>query len=230
MPQSRYFVDSTFEKEKRVFLSYEETRHLRVLRKQEGERVELVNGQNQLAQGQIISFGKKEACVEILEFEESLPATVPVILCQAIPRMPRLDLIVEKGTELGMHELWLFVGEKSEKKSPSLPRLRAISISAMKQCGRLDLPKILLKPPLSSWKEEELPYTGFYGDLSPNAPSLLNAKKNDPGTLLFIGPEGGFSSTEKKILESLHIQGVKLHPHVLRTDTAPIVGLSILNA
>ena len=152
MPHSRFYINSPLLKKSEVILEGEEAHHLqRVMRKKEGELVELVNGCNQLAVAKIAGIEKKGVRLSIQAIKELAAQDFTIILCQAIPRINRLDLIVEKGTELGMHELWLFPAALSEKKDLSLSqlkRLEVISIAAMKQCGRLDLPKIHLKPPL----------------------------------------------------------------------------------
>lgn len=232
MPHSRFYIDSAFTENSEVYLEGEEAHHLqRVMRKREGEVVELVNGRNQLALAKIAQCSKKGVSLTLIRVSEQAPPAFTVILCQAIPRMNRLDLIVEKGTELGMHELWLFPAALSEKKelSPTqLKRLELISIAAMKQCGRLDLPKISLKAPLLKWKE--LPFPAYFGETSESAPPFFSTLQKKEGILFFIGPEAGFTSDEEKHLKSLHAQGVSLHSNILRTDTAPLIALSIITA
>ncbi len=88
------------------------------MRIQEGEIIELVNGRNELAQAKLIEIEKKRARAEIVSVVKTEPSR-PIILCQALPRPNRLDTIIEKGTELGMTELRLFPGERSEKKNLS---------------------------------------------------------------------------------------------------------------
>ncbi|MEZ5315681.1 MAG: RsmE family RNA methyltransferase [Chlamydiales bacterium] len=221
MPHNRFFIDQSFVKGKSLYL-HSETRHLQVMRIRLGQEIELVNGKHQLAKARLIH----SHIAEILSVEEKAPPP-PIILCQGIPQANRLDTIVEKGTEIGMTELWLFPGQLSKKTTVSLDRLKKITISAMKQCGRLDLPKIELKPPLNEWCTTPLP--AYFGDLSENTPFVLlaKAKKN---ICLFIGPEAGFTSEEKKSLQSLGVIGVRFHPWILRTDTAALVALSLITA
>src|SRR5262245_8638445 len=135
MPHSRFFLNTLFEKEREVSLSGEEAHHLwHVMRKREGEIVELVNGSYQLAKAKILFYEKKGIRLQLLDVLEKSPLPTSLVLCQAIPRMERLERIVEKGTELGMSELWLFGGQLSEKKevnTAQLKRLEAIAIAAM---------------------------------------------------------------------------------------------------
>lgn len=232
MPHSRFFLNTPFQVDVEVLLVGEEAHHLtRVMRKKEGELIELVNGNNQLATAQILSFEKKGTHLQLVYVEEAPPPSFPIILCQALPRLNRLDTLVEKGTELGMTELWLFPGELSEKKelSPTqLKRLEMITIAAMKQSGRLDLPKITLNPPLIAWSPQK--YPAYFGATTPSAPPFLSLYKPERGVLFFIGPEAGFTPQETHRLLSLGAQGVKLHPNILRTDTASLVALTLIAA
>ncbi len=225
MPHNRFYIDAPFTLHAEVNLQ-EETRHLKVMRLHQGDAIELVNGHNQLARAIL----KSAHTAEIISLDEYAPPP-PVILCQAFPRLNRLDTIVEKGTELGMTELWLFPGQKSEKKelsSNQYERAKQITIAAMKQCGRLDLPSIQIKPPLVQWKP--LTLAAYYGSLAQGAPPFLSVLEKKGGLCFFVGPEAGFTPDEEKILETLHAKGVQLHPWVLRTDTAPLAALSLIYA
>lgn len=232
MPHDRFYLDTPFKPQAECEMEGEEAHHLhRVMRKKEGDTVELVNGRSQLATATLIRCDKRSVSLRILAVEERSPFPLSVILCQAIPRFNRLETLVEKGTELGMSELWLFPGDLSEKKdlSPTqLKRLLGITISSMKQCGRLDLPKILLKAPLLKW--ETTPYPAYFGATTAEAPSLLKAYKHEKNLLFFVGPEAGFSEKEEKELERLKAIGVSLHPNILRTDTASLAALTLLFA
>ncbi|MCH9627082.1 MAG: Ribosomal RNA small subunit methyltransferase E [Chlamydiales bacterium] len=225
MPHNRFYVDTPFALHIEVDMQ-EEARHLKVMRLHKGDPIELVNGRNQLAQAVI----KSAQTAEIMELNEHTPPS-PVILCQAIPRLNRLDTIVEKGTELGMTELWLFPGQRSEKKeltANQYKRVKQITVAAMKQCGRLDLPSIQIKPPLAQWRE--LNFAAYYGSLAERAPPFLSVLQKKEGLHFFVGPEAGFTSEEERILETLGVRGVKLHPWILRTDTAPLAALSQIYA
>jgi 16S rRNA (uracil1498-N3)-methyltransferase len=155
-------------------------------------------------------------------------------LAQAFPKPNRLDTIIEKGTELGVDEFWLFPGVLSYKKElfpQQMERTLAITIAAIKQSGRLFLPKIRLFPPIERW--EKFTSLSFFGDLSEHAIPFHQAAMKihkDRYPLIFItGPESGFSTNEVATLHQLGSIGVTLHRYILRTDTATIAGLSILN-
>ena len=233
MPAERYFLATPFEEDASVSLEEKEAHHLiRVMRAQPGEAVELVNGLGQLAQATVVECHKKRADLRIDKVVEKPKPAFRLILAQAIPRTSRLEMIVEKGTELGMSELWLFLGQRSERKQfgdKQADRVKAIMIAAMKQCGRLDLPELKLMPALEKWDSLSLP--AFYGDVMPDAPTFSSAWQQTPpkeGCLFFVGPESGFTESETTKMQQMEARGVKLHDNILRTDTAPIVALSLI--
>ncbi len=231
MPHNRFFLESILQVGDQTPICGEEAHHLlHVMRKKRGEQIELINGKNQLARAEIVACSKHEIAVEILTVEEKKPPPFATILCQALPRFNRLETIVEKGTELGMSELWLFPSQLSEKKELSaqhMKRIHAILIAALKQSGRLDLPKVVLNPPLTQWQLPLLP--SFFGDLSSRAPHLVHARGTSTDLLFFNGPEAGFTSEEEHYFKNLHVQGVSLHKNILRVDTAAIVALTLLS-
>lgn len=232
MPHDRFFIDTSFTAEE-VFLENDEVHHLHVLRKEIDDEIELINGHNELATAKIVKSEKKRVIVKIIDRKIVSAPAYPIILVQSIVRHNRLDTIFEKGTELGVTTFWLLPAEKSEKKmlhENDLLRLRRITISALKQCGRLDLPQILIKPPLARFQKADLIYPSFFGDTEESAPHFSQVKtKREEGIIFFIGPESGFSEKELKLFESLGVKGVKLHSNILRTDTASLVALSLIH-
>jgi len=234
MPIDRFFINSELKKDSEILIQDQEFHHLsRVTRTKEGDTVDVVNGRGQLAKAIVDRIEKRKALLLITKIEESPPTRLKTVLVQAIPRINRLDLIVEKGTELGMAELWLFPGEKSEKKQLSeqqLNRLKTISISAMKQCGRLYLPPITIRPLMAKW--ESYPSPSYFGDLSEAVPTIFEEwQKSPPSNELyfFIGPESGFTDREVELLKENQAKGVSMHKNILRTDTAAITALAIIN-
>jgi 16S rRNA (uracil1498-N3)-methyltransferase len=200
------------------------------MRVKKKETVELVNGKNLLALASLESVEKKRASLLIQEVKTDISPRKKVILVQALPRLNHLEWILEKGTELNASAFWLFPSLNSEKKecsSEQLLRLRALTISAMKQCGRTDLPTIHLLPPLDRW--EEVPKgTLLYGDTRKEAPYLK--RESEEPIYFFVGPEKGFHPHELELLEKrFHAQGAKLHENTLRVETAPFVALALLS-
>lgn len=236
MPAERYFFDSSFIAGKKCELADAEFHHLvHVMRSQMGDHIELVNGRGTLAKARIENIGKKIALLNIDSIIQQELQPCRIILAQALPKPNRLDFILEKGTELGVDSFWLFPGNNSIKKEffpHQVERCRQLTIAAMKQCGRLFLPSIKIKPPLEKWNplEEAVPY---FGNTEPEAPlfeTFAPSIRQSNRPILFItGPESGFHEKEMAALKKLSAQGVKLHKNILRTDTASLAALSLIS-
>jgi 16S rRNA (uracil1498-N3)-methyltransferase len=234
MPAERYFISDEIPLNGLVYLEDAEFHHLsNVMRSRPGDEIEIVNGRGTLAKGIVKQLEKRRSVVVIEEVFIAQPPACSIVLAQAIPRLNRLDFIVEKGCELGMTELWLFPGERSERKelsSSQLERLNGVLIAALKQCGRLFLPKIVIKPSLSKWTEVSDP--SFFGSLDAESPRLidqLQSRDTLNNVLFCTGPEAGFTQNEENLLRGLGMIGVKLHHNILRTDTASIAALAIIS-
>lgn len=231
MPAERYFIATDLKKDAQIDLEGLEFHHFsNVMRGKVGDEIEIVNGKGALAEATVQNIAKKKAILEITKVTCSDQIPNQVILAQALPRLNRLDAIVEKGTELGINGLWLFPGERSERKDLSesqLERAESITIAAMKQSGRVFLPTITIQPALTKWQKPSLPI--YFGDLSPAAPLFLDILKPDQRQIIFcVGPESGFSGKEVESLKALGAIGVKLHQNILRTDTASIAALALI--
>jgi len=237
MPAERFYIkDPSFKVSNFVTLEKEEFHHLHhVMRLKAGELVDLVDGMGSIAQAQIQVIDKHIATLEVQSIDKKPPPKYKLILAQALPRPAKLEYIIEKSVELGVTELWLFPGALSEKKelSPSqATRMHNISVSAMKQCGRLFLPNITFFPSILSWTPEKIPPDAFFGDTDPSAPSFLSSLQSldSSSALIAIGPEKGFHDKEVLHMEQiLSLKGVKLHQNILRTETAAIHSISLLS-
>lgn len=235
MPIERYFLPVSFELHTSYLLKGTEFHHLaHVMRAQQGGQVELVNGQGALAQGEVLEIRKDHASIQIQQLFQEPARKRGMILAQAFPRPNRLDFILEKGTELGVEAFWLFPGLLSMKKEffpHQLERARSLMIAAMKQCGRLTLPSLIIHPFLKDWIAIE--GSLFFGDVNPEAPPFQQAwKAHQPiisPVIFFTGPEGGLHEQEVHLLRGSGAIGVKLHENILRTDTASLTALSLMS-
>jgi len=233
MPAERFYYEFPLLPNQTVALKDQEFHHLvNVMRASTGDPIELIDGKGTLANASIEAIHKHQAVLYVHKVRAAAPPSLKIILAQAMPRMPRIDFILEKGTELGMTDLWLFPGERSERKiltDHQMHRMQTIMISAIKQSGRLYLPVIQLKPKLLEWSFSPMPF--YYGDVAPEALPLIQVfdKNNLSKEVIFcVGPESGFSEEETLQLHSLGGKGVKLNEFTLRTDTAALCALSLI--
>lgn len=226
MPINRFFLEDPLERGAIISLKEGEHHHLRVVVKgKQGDRVELINGKGSLADAEVLAIGKHESTLSILSATTTAPPKKRLSLALALIRGAKLDLVLEKGTELGVEEFLLFPAEKSERDQfPGHERTMAVLIAALKQSGRLFLPKVVQLSSLQDLKKKETPL--FFGDLAPKAEKFSHRLEKGKGCCFIIGPESGFTDSEIAKLRKF-ATGVSLNDAILRTETASIAAAAI---
>jgi 16S rRNA (uracil1498-N3)-methyltransferase len=157
-----------------------------------------------------------------------------VTLLQGVSRGPRMDLVVQKATELGVRALQPVLTGRSvvrldaERGQARREHWLRIVVSACEQSGRSVLPEVL---PVRSLEEAVAALEpGTRGlTLDPAGQGSLGELLGDASRVaLAIGPEGGFTADEIRTLSAAGFQGLRLGPRILRTETAPLAALAIL--
>ncbi len=157
-----------------------------------------------------------------------------ITLLQGVSRGPRMDTVVQKATELGVRTVQPVLASRSvvrldaERGGSRLAHWQRIAISACEQCGRAVLPDILPARPLAEALAALSP--GTVGlTLDPGATdSLRDLVRGREAVALAVGPEGGFTADEIRELTDAGFRGLRLGPRILRTETAPLAALAIL--
>lgn len=240
MPVSRFFSEKLLEKGESLLLEGDELHHLAtVTRTKKGEKVEIVNGKMQLAVATVIALSRHSAELLIESVVEEAALATKKALAIALLKPALLDWVVEKATESGITDFIFFPSSLSELKEPlqaaRLARLNATAISAMKQCGRLDLPNIHSVASMQQIPKtlSRNPCDLFFGDVRPTAPSFLKAieQSHIRDTLCFIGPGPGFTEKEVAYLEKeLGGKGVRIARHILRAESASLAFATLIDA
>lgn len=229
MPDNRFFVEDKFSLNESIVITGREHYHLyRVMRKRVGEQIEIVNGQGDLIEATLKEVDDESAELLIHTIKHFDPPTKTFRLIQGIPNIARLETLLEKCTELGCSEYWLYFASKSERRlfsEQKIERLRYIIISALKQCGAYYLPKMVLFEKIDEITPPDGPL--FFGDLRPTAPKITSS----PESCTFInGPESGFTDEEMAYFESKwDAKGISLHQNQLRTETAAITAAAFFS-
>ncbi len=184
------------------------------------------------------SAGKRVLAQVLAHTAVERESPLQVTLLQGIARGERMDLIVQKATELGVARIVPFLAERSMVKLDAKQRGRkrehwqAIAISACEQCGRNRLPDI----------GEPTQLGDAIGELAPDALRFLLAADGATtlaasaiqGTLrsavLLIGPEGGLADNEQSTALAKGFSAARLGPRVMRTETAGLAALAVLQA
>ncbi|NGX52081.1 MAG: Ribosomal RNA small subunit methyltransferase E [Candidatus Anoxychlamydiales bacterium] len=239
MPKDRYFIDQDLKKNSSLEIKDKEAHHIKTLRKKTGEFVEVINGKGFLAKAKIENFDKKSIKIRVIDVFFEKEKKQKLILVQAFIKPNKLEFLLEKTTELGIDEIWLFKSKNSEKLNFSknrLNRMKFILIAAIKQSGRLYLPKIKIFDSIKDIKNFDSNKNIYFGDVEKKAKRYVDVYKNrtkqsneDKKTsYFFIGPEMGFFLTEISYLKNnLQAIGVKINSNILRAETAAIAAISI---
>lgn len=203
----------------------------RVLRLSVGAAVQLFDGSGDEFRGELISVTKKAVQVELREQVPGLPESkLSIHLGQGLSRGERMDWAIQKATELGVAQITPLFTERcevrlnDERAQKRLEHWQQIAISACEQCGRSKVPVIHAPQLLKDWQ------ASVQADLKlvlhPVAQPLT--QHATPHTLAFlIGPEGGLTEDEVAQAAEYGFQPARLGPRVLRTETAPVVALSV---
>ncbi len=221
--KNRFFIDAPLIEHQTIEISKEEMRHFKVLRIRNNETIEIINGTGILARARLMSENKL-----LIEHTEQTPKpTYNSVLLQALPEGSHLDVLIEKGCELGVTHFILFPSKRSIKQdlSPNKrTRISNILISALKQSKQLYLPKVSIVESIS--KTENLPTNLYLAD--PSGEPLLATPKEDCGFI--VGPESGFTREEiDYFTQKLHAKKVSLSQNILRCETASIVSAFLLS-
>ncbi|WP_426688945.1 16S rRNA (uracil(1498)-N(3))-methyltransferase [Rhodanobacter ginsengiterrae] len=210
----------------------------RVLRMSAGDALTLFNGDGNDYAAVIVALGKRELRVRIdarLAVQNESP--LPLTLAQGVARGEKMDLIVQKATELGAVCIVPLLTERSEVKldparaEKRLAHWRAVAASACEQCGRARLPEITSAQPLASWLESLADDGALRLALLPQATrSARELRFGAAGGLLVVGPEGGLGERDIGALTQAGFEGLRLGPRILRTETAGLAAMAALQA
>ncbi len=229
----RFFFDKKQESNGRILITGAEARHITtVLRIQAGTEIELYDGKGTAVLGEVVQLTSREVNIRILSRSTSFDGhDAPLTLIQSMLKGKKMDFLIQKATELGVHTFIPLSTRFCEKRAHSKHQARRwqrIMLESCKQCGR-PLPMQILEPRqlehldeteqsnrIMPWEDEES---------HPLSPALLKA---DLPTVLLIGPEGGFHADEVIAARAIGFTTVSLGPRILRAETAALAATSIL--
>jgi len=235
----RIYTTALLNENKQVTLTDQPCDHLiRVLRLQEGDPVILFNGQGGEYHATIQTVAKKKVALHVERFidhECELPFSIE--LGQGLARFDKMDLVIQKAVELGVNKITpLFtknsqVKLKAERFAHKQQHWQRVVNSACEQCGRNQLPQVAIPVHLDSWCSE--PTVDLALVLDPKSPTPLKEQLDKTSTIpqtirILIGPESGLTLSELALSQLHHFIPVNLGPRILRTETAALNVVSIL--
>ncbi len=249
MRPSRVFIDGPLKPDTVVQVGGSAANHLaRVLRVEPGDALTVFDGRGGEHEARIESLRKDRAFIAIgahraVERESPLAIT----LAQGVSRGERMDLVVQKATELGVRRIVPLITERSvvrldaKQADAKLRHWRAVAVAACEQCGRNSVPEVAAPSEIGSYLSAAAS-GGFAGTapfrivLSPHGGlrardlfrDLARDLEGGSGLVLLIGPEGGLSEAELDAAQGAGFRAMRLGPRVLRTETAAIAALAVV--
>lgn len=232
---NRFYIESTLNVGEPTTLTETVFHHwVRVLRAKLQDQATLFNGQGGEYTARLIEINKKSAVVEIIDFNsDNHTPNFKARLGQVMSKGDRMDYAIQKAVELGVDTIQLLTSERCEMRlkydrdQKKIEHWQSVAIAACEQCGSNHVPKILEPLSLKDWLNTDLPTTRLV--LAPNKEQNNVLDQAHTDIALLIGPEGGLSELEIKEANQAGFKNWCIGERVLRTETAPVVALSILN-
>ena len=222
-------VNTTVELTETVFHHW-----VKVLRAKLGETATLFNGQGGEYYVTLSEINKKTAQVFVDGFNaDNRISAKSTLLGQVMSKGDRMDYAIQKAVELGVTAIQLLTSERCEMRlkydrdQKKIDHWQGIAVAACEQCGLNIVPKILAPLSLQDWLKTDLPTTKLV--LAPEKEQSNVLENTSTDFALLIGPEGGLSEAE---IEQANLVGFKnwcIGDRILRTETAPIVALTLIN-
>lgn len=206
----------------------------RVLRARIGDHAHLFDGQGREAMVELIDISKRSAQVRLTslatpEVESPLHTHLGLVMSKG----DRLDYALQKAVELGVSEITLLSAERCELKlrGPEIIEKKrmhwqGVLISACEQSGRNTLPLLHGPVPVAHWQQTVIAEHKWV--MAPSLGGGPQAAQRPASVALLIGPEGGLSAAEIQAALTCDFQPWQLGPRVLRTETAPVAALAVL--
>ncbi len=204
-----------------------------VLRYKVGDELTVFNGDGFDYRATVEQIEKKSCTIKINQnTNPNNESPLKIHLLQGVARGDKMDLIIQKSVELGVSEITPIFTERCNVKLEGKRLEKKVQhwnntiISACEQSGRAAIPTLHL--PISIMKVSNNKDVSIY--LEPTAEEKINQLSITKHVRLFIGPEGGFSDKDLNHLQSINCDGVKLGPRILRTETAGLAAISIIQS
>lgn len=231
----RTFEPQTLATGAEIPLGERNVQHLvRVLRMGPGDAFVIFNGDGGEYGAQIVSAGKRDCVVRVgARREPAVESALHTHLGQVMSKGDRMEYAVQKAVELGVSEITPLFSERcdvrldDDRLEKKREHLQMVAVAACEQSGRVRVPTLNEPLPLTKWLAKV--QAGLKLVLHPGE-SALSLPAQAARIALLVGPEGGLTAAEVTAAQSAGFLATALGPRVLRTETAPVVALTFLQA
>ena len=234
---SRLYQNIPLSVNQQVTLDEKASHHLMtVLKRKVNDPVIIFNGQGGEYHGHITTISKRQVSVLLAHFQDNnVESKLHIHLGQAISRGDKMDLTLQKAVELGVTDITPLISERcgvrlsQQRFEKKMQHWQNIVISACEQCGRNTLPTLANPVAIDEWLINREEQTRLL--LAPEIGQSLSTIEHPQGNIvLLVGPEGGLSDREIQSAAHHHFTPLTLGPRILRTETAALVALSVIQA
>lgn len=234
-----FFVNNKDITDNKAIISGSDYNHIvNVLRFKVGQKFYISNNDNYKSYlSEIVSIEKDKIICKLISENISTELKIDVSIFQGIPKSDKMDLIIQKCTELGANDFYPVEMKncvmKLNNEESKIERWQKIAESSSKQSKRNRIPKvngkINFEEMIEIVKKYDLSIVAYENEEKTTIKQILLKNRNIKNIAIIIGPEGGISENEYKILCNNGIKSVSLGKRILRTETAPITMLSMIN-
>ena len=238
----RFYIPSIAWNPDRLALDATESHHaFDVLRMKAGDRATVFDGEGNEAEVELLKSGKSRTELRKISLGKSAPLPFRITLAQAVPKGKNMELIIEKATELGVGAISPLMSERTIVRGSEEDHIRKqakwqrTAVEACKQCGQNFLPRVAQPcTPRALFERNErfdlMLIASLQGDARPLKQVMAEyGAKRPKSVLVLIGPEGDFTPAEVALAKSSGCRPITLGPIILRTETAAIYCVSVLN-
>lgn len=228
----RFFVDSENINSKEVIIDGEDIKHIKAsLRLEIEDEIEVSNKEGTDYRCKIRQINNDNIVCEIIEtYKSEAESDIDIILFQGLPKSTKMELIIQKSTELGVKKIVPLASERcvvkihdKKKEKKRIERWARIAQEAAKQSKRGIIPEISsivsFKDALEILKDEDLVIVPYENEENLGIKTVLKNTTSKRINII-IGPEGGFEESEIEALKEINSKIVTLGPRILRTETA----------
>ena len=231
----RIYLDKKLNLDLDLILEKEDAHYLKnVMRLREGDNVFLFNSKDGEFKGEIISSDKKNTKIKLISKIDNINKPGKISLIFSLIKSSKLDYLIQKCTEIGVKSFIPVISEKSVAKNFNIKRTEKIIKESCEQSNQLFLPTIhgveKLEKKIKSIDKNSLI---FFADINSSNKKIDEVIKNNKNRefYLLVGPEGDFSLKERDLLKSMNnCIPISLGQNILRSETAAVAGLAILNS
>lgn len=222
-----------------VLLSEQESHHIsRVLRLQVGAPLQLLDGKGNIHDAEIIALGR-QAKLKILSSVHLKREDIPLRVCQSVLKGQKMELLMQKCTELGVSEFTPYYSERCQLKKTELSnisrkyeRWQRVIEEACKQCNNpimMQLKPLLSLEEMLAEQDQSVQKILFWEEeKQEHSLHSCTLQKKDAGLQIVFGPEGGFPEVEVEYARKAGFHILSLGPRILKAETANIAAVSII--